>query len=80
MGKVTDLFKKATGKEKLSNKEKPDEFVGDISMDKVKEMAKSMDLPGNSEEAKIRQVIGSCISFRIKVDGKDPREYKNYPN
>lgn len=79
MGKVTDQVKKATSLEKLSNKEKPAEFIGDISLEKVKEMAKNLDIPGNNEEAKIRQIIGSCISFRITINGKDPREFRNYP-
>ena len=77
MTTVAELIKKECNLEKLSDKEKPD-FVGDISIEKIKEIAKNKEILGNSEEAKIRQIIGSCISYRITIDGKDPREFKNF--
>jgi large subunit ribosomal protein L11 len=78
MPSVAEIIKKEIGVEKLSNKDKKDEWVGDISMEKIKEIAKNKDILGNTEEAKIRQIIGSCISYRITIDGKDPREFKDF--
>lgn len=80
MTTVAEQIRKETGLKKLSDKEKKEEWVGDISMEKIKEIAKNKELSGNTEEAKIRQVIGSCISYKITIDSKDPREFKNYPD
>jgi len=80
MATIAELIKKAGNFAKLSSKDKKEEFIGDISMEKIKEMAKNIDIPGNSEEAKIRQIIGSCVSYKITIDGKDPRELTQYPN
>ena len=77
---VAELVKKAANLEKLGKKDKPNEIVGDISFEKIKEIAKNKEIPGNSEEAKIRQIIGSCISYKITIDRKDPREFRNYPD
>lgn len=79
METIAELVKKNMNLEKLSKKEKQEEIVGDISFEKIKDIAKNRQLPGNSEDAKIRQIIGSCISYKITIDGKDPREFKNYP-
>ena len=79
METIAELVKKNMNLEKLSKKEKQEEIVGDISLEKIKEIAKNRQIPGNSEDAKIRQIIGSCISYKITIDGKDPREFKNYP-
>ncbi len=78
MGTIAALVKKAANLEKLAKKEKQEEIVGDISLEKIKEIAKNREIPGNSANAKIRQIIGSCISYKITIDGKDPREFKNY--
>ncbi len=78
MGTIAELVKKAANLGKLAKKDKPDEIVGDISLEKLKEMAKSVDIPGNTEEAKLKQIIGSCISYKITIDGKDPREFRNF--
>ena len=80
MTKVAEFIKKEAKVEKLTNKEKLDLTVGDISLEKIKEFAKSREMPGKDENAKIRQIIGACVSYKVTIDGKDPRELKNYPN
>lgn len=80
MATISELIKKAGNFTKLSSKDKKEEIMGDLSMEKIKEMAKTLEIPGNNEEAKIRQIIGSCVSYRITIDGKDPRELTKYPN
>ncbi|OYT43223.1 MAG: hypothetical protein B6U88_01630 [Candidatus Aenigmarchaeota archaeon ex4484_56] len=74
MATTSELIKKLGNFKKLSNKD--NKIVGDISLEKIKEIAKEKNLTGNSENAKIRQIIGSCISYKITIDGKDPREFK----
>jgi len=78
MATISEIIKKELNLEKLADKEKKDKWVGDISLEKIKEIARKVDIPGNTEEAKIRQIIGSCISYRITINGKDPREFKNF--
>ncbi|RLJ00575.1 MAG: hypothetical protein DRP06_01845 [Candidatus Aenigmatarchaeota archaeon] len=80
MATISELIKKAGNFAKLSSKDKKEEVMGDISMEKIKEMAKNREIPGNTVEARIRQIIGSCVSYRITIDGKDPRELTQYPD
>jgi len=70
---VAALLLKEAKKEKGSGKPKT-EVVGDVSMDAVKRIAeaKGDDLHGRSIEEKMNQVIGSCTSLGITVDGEDP--------
>jgi large subunit ribosomal protein L11 len=72
---VAALLLKEAGKEKGSGKAKTD-TVGDVSLDAVKRIAvaKGEDLYGRSEEEKVNQVIGTCTSMGLTVDGRDPRE------
>jgi large subunit ribosomal protein L11 len=35
---------------------------------------KSADLTGNTLKAKTREVIGTCVSMRVKIDGHWPKE------
>ncbi len=74
---VAEQVRKETGLKKLTDKDKKG-WLGDISLEKIKEIAKNKDIPSDSEEAKIRQIIGSCVSYQITIDGKDPREFKDY--
>ncbi len=62
-------------KEKGSGKAKT-ENVGDVSMKQARKIAdmKKEDLFGNTEEERVNQVIGTCVSMGITVDGRDPRE------
>jgi large subunit ribosomal protein L11 len=71
---VAALLLKEAGKEKGSGKAKT-EVVGDVSLDAVKRIAeaKGDDMHGRSVEEKMNQVIGTCVSLGITVDGEDPR-------
>jgi large subunit ribosomal protein L11 len=72
---VAALLLKEAGKEKGSGKAKT-ETVGDVSLDAVRRIAeaKGADLFGRSAEEKVNQVIGTCTSMGLTVDGQDPRE------
>ncbi|MCI4329917.1 MAG: 50S ribosomal protein L11 [Thermoplasmata archaeon] len=72
---VAALLLKEAGKEKGSGKAKT-ETVGDVSLDAVRRIAeaKGEDLFGRSKEEKVNQVIGTCTSMGLTVDGRDPRE------
>jgi large subunit ribosomal protein L11 len=72
---VAALLLKEAGKEKGSGKAKT-ETVGDVSLDAVRRIAeaKGEDLYGRSPEEKVNQVIGTCTSMGLTVDGRDPRE------
>ncbi len=71
---VAALLLKEAGKEKGSGKAKT-EVVGDVSLDAVKRIAeaKGDDMHGRSVEEKMNQVIGTCVSLGLTVDGEDPR-------
>ncbi|MGI0151001.1 MAG: 50S ribosomal protein L11, partial [Thermoplasmata archaeon] len=71
---VAALLLKEIGKEKGSGKPKT-ETVGDVSLEAVAKIAsaKGDDLQGRTEEQRINQVIGTCVSLGITVDGADPR-------
>jgi large subunit ribosomal protein L11 len=72
---VAALLLKEAGKEKGSGKAKT-ETVGDVSLEAVQRIAeaKGEDLFGRSAEEKVNQVIGTCTSMGLTVDGQDPRE------
>ena len=71
---VAALLLKEAGKEKGSGKAKS-EVIGDVSLDAVKRIAeaKGGDMHGRSIEEKMNQVIGTCVSLGVTVDGEDPR-------
>jgi large subunit ribosomal protein L11 len=71
---VAALLLKEAGKEKGSGKSKG-EVLGDVSLDAVRRIAeaKGADLFGHSIEEKMNQVIGTCTSMGLTVDGEDPR-------
>jgi large subunit ribosomal protein L11 len=53
------------------------EFVGDLSMDKVVTIAKSK-IAGSyaaTIRSAVKEVVGSCVSMGVKVEGKDAREF-----
>ena len=52
------------------------EYVGDITMDKVVKVAKlKMDSSyARSIESAVREVIGTCMSMGITVDGRKPKD------
>jgi large subunit ribosomal protein L11 len=71
---VAALLLKEAGVAKGAGKSKT-ENVGDVSLDAVKQVAeaKGSDLEGNDLDAKMNQVIGTCVSMGLTVDGRDPR-------
>jgi large subunit ribosomal protein L11 len=71
---VAALLLKESGKEKGSGKAKT-ETIGDVSLDAIRRIAeaKGEDLYGRSAEEKVNQVIGTCVSMGLTVDGQDPR-------
>lgn len=52
------------------------EIVGNITMEKVKAIAKSKEgkLYGNTNGSRVNQILGTCKSMGITCDGEDPRE------
>lgn len=68
------LLLKEIGKETGSGKSKS-EVIGDVSLEAVTRIAaaKGADLHGRTEAERINQVIGTCVSMGISVDGQDPR-------
>ena len=71
---VAALLLKEAGKEKGSGKAKT-ETAGDVSLAAVQRIAeaKGDDMHGRSVEEKMNQVIGTCVSLGLTVDGADPR-------
>jgi large subunit ribosomal protein L11 len=70
------LIAKEAGIEKGAAKPKTD-VVGNVTFDKVVSIAKAK-MPGSyAKELKsaVKEVIGSCVSMGVTVDGKDPREF-----
>jgi ribosomal protein L11 len=80
MATVSEMVKKEIGVKSLSEKGKPETIMGNISFEKIKEIAKAKEneIPGNTFEAKVRQVVGSCRSYRITIDGKSPKEFAHW--
>jgi len=53
------------------------DFVGDLSFDKVVVIAKSK-MAGSyaaSVKSAVKEVVGSCVSMGVKVEGVDAREF-----
>jgi len=71
---VAAMLLREAGKEKGSGKPKT-EIVGDVSLAAVRKIAeaKETDLFGATIEERMNQVIGTCVSLGLSVDGQDPR-------
>jgi large subunit ribosomal protein L11 len=71
---VAAMLLREAGKEKGSGKSKT-ESVGDVSLAAVRKIAeaKESDLFGAGLDERMNQVIGTCVSMGITVDGGDPR-------
>ncbi len=70
------LIAKESGIPKGSSKPNQ-ELVGDLSMDKVISIAKNK-ISGSyaaSIRSAVKEVVGSCVSMGVKVEGKDAREF-----
>ncbi len=53
------------------------EFVGDLTMDKVVSIAKNKIAGSYAATVKsaAKEVVGSCVSMGVKIEGKDAREF-----
>lgn len=56
--------------------EPQEDFVGDISVDDAKKIAemKKNDMLGKTVKARVREVVGTCVSMGVTFEGTDPRE------
>jgi large subunit ribosomal protein L11 len=56
--------------------------VGDLNMEQVVKIAKmkSAELLSPNLSAAVKEVLGSCVSMGVTVDGKDPREVQKEVN
>ena len=72
---VTALILKELGIEKGSGNPR-EQKVGNLSMDQVIKIAKMKygDLLGKDLKRKVKEVIGSCVSIGVNVEGKSPKE------
>jgi len=70
------LIAKESGSAKGSAKPNTD-FVGSLTIDKVVSIAKSKMAGSYSKtiRAAAKEVVGSCVSMGVKIEGKDPREF-----
>jgi large subunit ribosomal protein L11 len=78
---TSSLILKEVGAEKGSGDPLRDK-IGDMTMEQVRKIAemKLGSTLSNSLEGAMKEVIGTCISVGVTVDGKDPREIKNLIN
>jgi len=69
------LIKKALGVEKVKTDTATD-YTGNISMGQIKEIAQSKkgDMLANSLKSAVKEVIGTCGSMRLRIEGKDAKE------
>ena len=70
------LIAKESGIPKGSGKPNTD-FAGDLTVDKVVSIAKSK-MAGSyatTIRAAAKEVVGSCVSMGVKIEGKDAREF-----
>lgn len=73
---VTSMLRKSMGKEKLrSKKEEMQTEGGDVSLSKLVEIAKAKEsaLASHSISGNVKQILGTCLSGGVTVNGKDPR-------
>ncbi|MGP8124477.1 MAG: 50S ribosomal protein L11 [Nitrososphaerales archaeon] len=53
------------------------DFVGDLTIDKVVSIAKNKAAGSYAKTLRsaVKEVVGSCVSIGVKIEGKDPREF-----
>ncbi len=69
------LIKKEIGLEKAQTDSTTD-YTGEISMEQLREVAKKKreGILAASLKAAVKELVGTCVSMRLKVEGKDPRD------
>lgn len=71
---VSALIKKEMKVQKLAYiKDGNKTLPGDIKLEKIIEIAKSKEIPGDLK-ARVKQILGTCQSGGVTVDGKSPKE------
>ncbi len=74
---VTSLLKKEIGVQKLATvgEDKVRKLAGNITFDKIVTIAKSKEdsLAGAFKE-KVKQIVGTCVSSGVTIDGKNPKD------
>jgi large subunit ribosomal protein L11 len=70
---VSALIKKELNLDKASGSPKA-EKVGDLSIDMAIKIARVKSNIAPNAHAAIKQILGSCVSMGILVEGKDPRD------
>ena len=70
--KISDMIKKEAGVDKGAGTAEP---VGDISLEKLAEIAKkkSGNSLGKTFKDALKEAAGTCKSVGITIEGKDPR-------
>ena len=73
---VTSMLKKEMKVEKLAkvNEDKTRKLAGSVSLEAVIMIAKSKDSIRGNTTAKVKQVLGTCVSSGVLVDDKNPRD------
>ena len=72
---VSAMIKKEMKVQKLASiKEGKKTLPGDISFEAIKKIAGSKDSISGNKKARIKQVLGTCLSGGVTVDGKSPKE------
>jgi large subunit ribosomal protein L11 len=69
------LIKKEIGLEKAQTDSTTD-YTGEISMEQLREVAKKKreGILASSLKAAVKELVGTCVSMRLKVEGKNPKE------
>ena len=70
------LVAKESGIPKGSSKPNT-ELAGDLTVDKIVSIAKNK-MSGSyaaTVRSAVKEVVGSCVSMGVKIEGKDPREF-----
>ncbi len=74
---VTSLIRKELHTDKLATvgEDKIRKMAGDISFDKIVKIAEGKsDAMMGSFRGKVKQVVGTCVSVGVTVDGKNPKD------
>lgn len=73
---VSSMLKRELKKEKLAtvNEDKTRNPAGDLPFETIVKIAGSKgSITGKTAAAKVKQVLGTCVSCGVTVDGKDPK-------
>jgi large subunit ribosomal protein L11 len=74
---TAELIKDEAGFETGSG-EPHEEFVADLSVEQVKQIAeqKHSDLLSYDAKNAAKEIVGTCTSLGVTIEGEDPREFK----